>query len=104
MARQTRIQVTVSPEMTMALEVLSERTGLSTAAQAMVVLRQGLERTMGSAAVQARAAARRAQRTAADWRSDTGTEYMVESVYAQFGPATREEVGHLGAEKAAAGR
>jgi len=104
MARQTRIQVTVSPEMTMALEVLSERTGLSTAAQAMVLLRQALDRTIGTAQVQARLAARRAQWTAADRRSDTGTNYMVEAVYAQFGPATREEVGHLGAQEAPAGR
>jgi hypothetical protein len=103
MARQTRIQVTVSPEMSLALEVLGERTGLSVAAQAMVILRQGLERTMGSATVQARRRAQVAQRTAADWSSDTQVNHMVETVYGAMGPATREEEAHLGAEKASTG-
>jgi hypothetical protein len=104
MARQTRIQVTVSPEMSLALDVLAQRTGLSVSAQAMVILRQGLERTMQSAAVQSRRRAQVASRTAADWRSDQGTETMVETVYGQFGPATREEEAHLGLETPSAGR
>lgn len=104
MARQTRVQVTVSPEMSVALEVLAGRTGLSVSAQAMVLLRQALDRTIGTEVVQRRLRAQRAQRTAADWRSDTGTTHMVETVYGQMGPATREEEAHLDAWKAPAGR
>ena len=52
MARADRLQVTVTVEMTIALDFLAARTGHTRAAQATLMLRQALDRTIKSAAVQ----------------------------------------------------
>jgi hypothetical protein len=84
MARSDRLQVTVSPAMSIALEVLAARSGLTKAAQAMVVLRQGLARTIETSTVQERLRERRAQWTARQWQEDTTSEHAVEQAYLQF--------------------
>jgi hypothetical protein len=94
MARRDRVQVTVSPEMSIALDCLSERTGLSVAAQCMVLLRQSLDRTISSDAVQKRLRAHRAYRTSQEWQAETMTTRAVELALERFGPATEEEARH----------
>lgn len=64
MARSNRISVTVSPSMTVALELLAERSGLPLASQALAVLRAALDRTIHSAEAQDRIRALRADSTA----------------------------------------
>lgn len=83
MARSDRVHVTVSPAMSIALEVLAARNGVTVAAQATMSLRAALARTMETPEVQRRMASRRAQRTQAQWREDTTTEHAVEADYAR---------------------
>jgi hypothetical protein len=73
-----RIGITVTREMRVALEVLAARTGLAVTTQAMVLLRQALDRTMASDAVQIRLKQERAFRTREDWLLDQQTETYVE--------------------------
>lgn len=94
MARSQRLQITVSPAMTVALEMLAERTGLTVSAQAMVLLRQSLERTIQSDRAQERLRQHTAQRNHATWQADMVADRAVEGVYQQFGAATQEEVSH----------
>ena len=79
MARQDRLQVTVSPEMSVALGLLAERTGLQVSTQAMVLLRQALDRTIHSAECEERLRQRRADQTAAQWREDAAAARFVEN-------------------------
>lgn len=72
--RANRLQVTVSREMTIALEVLAAKSGLGVATQALVVLRQGLDRTISSDPVQIRLKQEQAFRTRDEWLADMGTE------------------------------
>ena len=101
--RQDRIQITVSPLMTIALGVLSERTGLTPSTQAMVLLRQALDRTISTDVVQTRYRAHKAQRNHATWMSDATTDHAVETTLTAFGAATIEEVAHCGTEEAPGG-
>lgn len=78
MARQDRLQVTISPEMGVALGILAERTGLQVSTQAMVLLRQALDRTIGSAECRERMRKRSAGQSAAQWRADRYADRYVE--------------------------
>lgn len=69
--------VTVSREMTIALEVLCAKSGLAPSTQAMVILRQGLDRTIASDAVQIRLKQERAFRTRDEWLRDQQVETFV---------------------------
>jgi hypothetical protein len=89
--------------MTIALGVLAERTGLTASTQAMVLLRQALDRTMSTDVVQTRYRAHKAQRNHATWAMDTTTEHAVEVTAALYGPATAEEVAHCGDQEASGG-
>lgn len=75
--RSNRVSVTVSHEMTVALEVLAAKSGLSIATQAMVVLRQALDRTIASEPVQLRVRQDAAFRTRDQWLADTQAETFV---------------------------
>jgi len=77
MARTDRLSVTVSPHMMVAIDVLAERTGLSRSSQAMVLLRQALDRTMGSDEVRKRLDASRPMRTVREWRRDAAADAEV---------------------------
>jgi hypothetical protein len=77
MARQDRLQVTISPEMAVALAILAERSGLQTSTQAMVLLRQALDRTIGSAECQERLRVRKSNRSVQQWREDMAAERFV---------------------------
>lgn len=82
MTRQrNRVQVTVSHPMRVALEVLAERSNLPLSSQAMVLLRQALDRTMQTDEVRRRVAHHVAQRNHAMWLEDTTTERAVELAY-----------------------
>lgn len=69
--------VTVSREMTIALEVLAAKSGLAPSTQAMVVLRQGLDRTIQSEPVQIRLRQEQAFRSRDEWLADQSTETFV---------------------------
>jgi len=77
--RKDRLHVTVSAEMTVALEMLARRSGLGVATQAMVVLRQALDRTIASAECQEALRERRKLQTVAEWREDVQAERFVEN-------------------------
>jgi len=71
--RATRINLTVSLEMTVALEILASKSGLSLTTQAMVLLRQALDRTISSEAAQIRIRQEEAFRTRDQWLADQST-------------------------------
>lgn len=75
--RSSRLNLTVSHEMTVALEMLSAKTGLALGTQAMIVLRQALDRTIQSEAAQLRIAQDRAFRTRDEWLADQTTDTYV---------------------------
>ena len=75
--RATRINLTVSLEMTIALEALAAKSGLSLTTQAMVMLRQALDRTIQSEAVQIRIKQEEAFRTRDQWLADQSTGAFV---------------------------
>ncbi len=76
-SKTTRLGVTVSREMVIALEVRSAKSGLALATQAMVILKQGLEPTIASDGVQLRLRQERALQTRDAWLSDVTTETFV---------------------------
>ncbi len=78
MARADRLQVTVTVEMTIALDFLAARTGHTRAAQATLMLRQALDRTIKSAAVQETYRRHVATRSQAAWLTDQGNERAVD--------------------------
>ena len=75
--RATRLSLTVSREMTIALEVLCAKSNLGLSTQAMVLLRQALDRTIQSDPVQLRVRQDRAFQTRDEWLSDTTTDTFV---------------------------
>ena len=75
--RATRINLTVSLEMTIALEILAAKSGLSLTTQAMVMLRQALDRTITSEAAQIRIKQEEAFRTRDQWLADQSTGAFV---------------------------
>ena len=78
MSRSLRLQVTVTEEMTIALDLLADRTGHSRSAQAALMLRQALDRTIKSEAVQRRYRDHVARRSAAMWAEDQAVERAVD--------------------------
>jgi len=94
MARSDRIQVTVSPAMTVALGMLAERNSLTVSAQATLTLRQALDRTMNSAECVRRLRQHTAQRNHATWAQDLVADRAVEMI--------NEEATARAAETAAA--
>jgi hypothetical protein len=90
MARSDRIQVTVSPAMTVALGMLAERNGLAMSAQATLTLRQALDRTMGSVECQRRLRQHTAQRNHATWVADQVADRAVEVLHEQNAERTDE--------------
>jgi len=81
MARSDRIQVTVSPAMTVALGMLADRNGITVSAQATLTLRQALDRTMNSAECQRRLRQHTAQRNHATWAQDVVADRAVERIH-----------------------
>jgi hypothetical protein len=87
--RSRRVAVIVTREMTVALDVLCSKSGLTHSTQAMVLLRQSLDRTIESAAVQTRLSQERAFRTRDQWLLDQGDEAMMtHAIEAVEGTAT----------------
>jgi hypothetical protein len=107
MARSDRIQVTVSPAMLCALDLLAERNTLTVSAQATLTLRQALDRTIGSAECLRRLRAHTATRNHATWLQDQTTDRAVERLVeaAEWSGAVvrgrDEEEADRGAAKAA---
>ena len=77
--RATRLGLTVNREMTIALEVLCAKSNLGLATQAMVLLRQALDRTIQSDAVQLRVRQDRAFQTRDEWLADRTTDTFVQN-------------------------
>lgn len=99
MARSDRIQVTVSPAMTVALQMLADRNTLTLSAQATLTLRQALDRTMNSAECQRRLRAHTAQRNHATWVQDQVSDRAVEVLHEQAAARANETASALeGAE------
>jgi uncharacterized protein YutE (UPF0331/DUF86 family) len=71
--------VTISPAMTVALEILSERSALPVATQATAVLRAALDRTIHSAECQDRLRAKTAFRTRYEWLADRYADVEAET-------------------------
>lgn len=67
---RNRVQVTVSPEMRVALGILARRSGLTPSAQAMVTLRQALDRTISSEECREAVRAVNSGRSAREWKED----------------------------------
>lgn len=93
--KNTRLNLTVSYPMRVALEVLAERTGLGVATQATVLLRQALDRTMQTDAVRRRVASHNAQRNHATWLEDTVTEHATEATFVASVGITTDAADHL---------
>jgi len=86
--RATRLSLTVSREMTIALEVLCAKSNLGLSTQAMVLLRQSLDRTISSDAVQFRVKQDRAFQTRDEWLADATTDRFVEIAMQESGENT----------------
>ena len=76
-SKTTRLAVTISREMVIALEVRSAKSGLPLATQAMAILKQGLDPTIASDAVQLRLRQERAVQTRDAWLGDVTSETFV---------------------------
>ena len=81
--RMDRLQVTVSPAMLAAVTILAERNGVPRSTQAMISLRQALQRTMDTDECKARVAAGRPMMTAKERMHWMQIERLVESEYEQ---------------------
>ena len=81
--RMDRLQVTVSPAMLAAITILAERNGVPRSTQAMISLRQALQRTMDTDECKARIAAGRPMMTARERMHWMQIERLVEGEYEQ---------------------
>lgn len=79
--RADRLQITISPAMLAALNILAERNGIPRSTQAMVSLRQALHKTIESEECQKRIAAARPMMNARERANWTQVEHFVESAY-----------------------
>lgn len=79
-----RIQVTMSPAMMVALDVLAEKSGLAPATQAMVLLRSSLDRTINSEEGKRRLARYQSFATNQEWLDRRRIDKLVESAYENF--------------------
>lgn len=99
MARSDRIQVTVSPAMTVALGLLAERNGLTVSAQATLTLRQALDRTINSVEATRRLRQHTAHRSHATWAQDSVADRAVERIHEEASARAAEIAAELeGAE------
>jgi hypothetical protein len=103
MARCHRVTVKLSPAMTVALDVLAHRNGLAPSTQAMVLLRQALDRTMGSAEVRSILADRAYDLSGQQKADDMAVEHLVEGSYAIAKARARYEGGDGGTQEAVEG-
>lgn len=74
-----RVGITVSREMRVALDVLAGKSGLALTTQAMVLLRQALDRTIQSEPVQIRLKQEQAFRSRDEWLLDQQTDTYVKN-------------------------
>lgn len=72
-----RVNLTINHEMIVALQILAAKSGLSLTTQAMVVLRQGLDRTITSEPAQLRIKQDRAFQTRDEWLRDQQADTFV---------------------------
>lgn len=79
-----RLQLSLSPAMRLSLEVLAARTGLPVSAQATMILRQALDRTIHSAEVQRRLGDHNARRNHAMWQEEVQVDHAIETEYARL--------------------
>lgn len=87
-SKQARVGVTLDPEMRVALEILSGKSGLAIATEAMVRLRQALLPTINSEACQLRVKQDASFRSREQWLADVQTEtYVANAVRAAEGEA-----------------
>lgn len=77
-----RVNVTVNREMRVALEVLAAKSNLPVTTQAMVLLRQSLDRTIASDPVQIRLKQEQAFRTRDEWLHDQANDTYVSKAVA----------------------
>lgn len=82
---RNRVQVTVTPEMRVALGLLARRSGLLPSTQATVTLRQALDRTIQSVECQDAIKQATAFRTSREWRDDRYDEHAVALAMEQAG-------------------
>jgi hypothetical protein len=87
-ARARRVAIVLSPAMSIALEQLAARNNLTLAAQARMILRQGLDRTISTPGVQDALKRYHADRGVRQWREDVQLDHEVETDYAQSAPQT----------------
>lgn len=80
---QQRVNVTVNREMRVALEVLCAKSNLGVATQAMVLLRQALDRTIQTEAVQIRVRQEQAFRTRDEYLSDMQNDTYVKNALSE---------------------
>lgn len=79
-----RVNLTVNREMMVALEILAGKSGLPITTQAMVVLRQGLDRTITSEPAQLRLRQDQAFRTRDEWLRDQADDTYVTNAVRTF--------------------
>jgi hypothetical protein len=89
--KRLRLSLVISRPMRIALEVLAQKEEAYLATTATRVLRQALDRTINSAAVQERLRQHNAQRNHATWLNDTMTDHAVEGDYATFNQTAAQE-------------
>lgn len=93
MHRRDRVAVTVSPAMRLALEHLAQRNSLTISAEATLLLRQALDRTIASAPVQAALKQHNAQRSWANAQGDAVVEHAVEQLWSPDSEHAKEDAG-----------
>ncbi len=83
MAARDRVQVTVSLPMRVALAILAQRNGITMTTQAAMLLRQALDRTIGSEAGQREISRARLYQDVSAWRAERQIDRAVEVEYAR---------------------
>ena len=81
--RADRVGIVLSPDMIVALSILSEKSGLPFATQAMVSLRQALARTIDSEECRERLRVAGAFQTRAEWLTGRENQAYVENAVAR---------------------
>lgn len=90
--KQERVNVTINRDMRVALEVLAAKSNLGFATQAMVMLRQALDRTIQSDAVQLRIKQEETFRTRDEWlRDQTTNTFVTNALSVAEGDPTNEQ-------------
>lgn len=82
---RNRVQVTVSPEMRVALGILARRSGVTVSTQATVTLRQALDRTINSEECRQALITATSFRTVSEWRWDRAAAAEVSNALATVG-------------------